>query len=208
MAGRRRVQIMPDTPRLNHREALGSVMVLAGLGFFVVVFIVLFPVLTNPSGAYDKWFPQDAAEEPIIIEEQPEIVVPSTVAPTTAAPSAIGDPLGSSFNPEGQVGEVLGLDAFGDDISTSLEGAVGEVGDEITDTLDSALGSIGATVRGGVVVMLFSFAALAATIVAWRTARIGVMLLIQDPHAGSRHRATDQDDVEDDRPSRRALEAA
>ena len=34
-------------------------MVLVGLAFFVVVFAALFPVLTDPAGAYDRWFPRE-----------------------------------------------------------------------------------------------------------------------------------------------------
>jgi len=70
-----------------------------------------------------------------------------------------------------------GLGGFGDDVTSSLEAAVGSVGDDLNSTLDNALGSIGTAVRGGVVVALFGLAALAATIVGWRTAKIGVLLL-------------------------------
>jgi hypothetical protein len=72
----------------------------------------------------------------------------------------------------GQVDELLSLD-----IESSLSDAVGSVGDEISATIDGALGSIGRTAQGAVVVFLFALAAIATTIVAWRIARVGVMVL-------------------------------
>jgi hypothetical protein len=72
----------------------------------------------------------------------------------------------------GQVDELLNVD-----IESSLSDAVGDVGDEISATIDGALGSIGRTARGAVVVFLFALAAFATTIVAWRIARVGVMVL-------------------------------
>ena len=54
-------------------------MVLVGLAFFVVVFVVIFPVLTNPAGAYDRWFPSEVVE----LSEQAEPTVnPVAVGPT------------------------------------------------------------------------------------------------------------------------------
>ncbi|MDJ0962292.1 MAG: PKD domain-containing protein [Acidimicrobiia bacterium] len=76
----------------------------------------------------------------------------------------------------GQVDELLNLD-----IESSLSDAVGSVGDEISATIDGALGSIGRTARGAVVVFLFALAAFATTIVAWRIARVGVMVLTGNP---------------------------
>ena len=76
----------------------------------------------------------------------------------------------------GQVDELLDVD-----IESSLSDAVGDVGDEISATIDGALGSIGRTARGAVVVFLFALAALATTIVAWRIARVGVMVLTGNP---------------------------
>ena len=240
----------------DHKDVLGSAMVLVGLAFFVVVFVVIFPVLTNPAGAYDRWFPSEAVE----ISEQAEPTgEPAAAGPTAqfrwenVAIEAVNPPLyrmrltsetlpgdaeivavrwelgdgntaigesvthdyaaidsytirisvedangqvdsvsgtvsvaesTSIFGSAGQVEDILDfdrtLDNFGDGITTSLEDAVGDVGDDITSTLDSALGSIGTTVRGGVVVALFALASLAATVVAWRIARIGVMLLVRD----------------------------
>ena len=76
----------------------------------------------------------------------------------------------------GQVDELLNVD-----IESSLSDAVGDVGDEISATIDGALGSIGRTARGAVVVFLFALAAFATTIVAWRIARVGVMVLTGNP---------------------------
>ena len=76
----------------------------------------------------------------------------------------------------GQIDELLNLD-----IESSLSDAVGNVGDEISATIDGALGSIGRTARGAVVVFLFALAALATTMVAWRIARVGVMVLTGSP---------------------------
>ncbi len=69
----------------------------------------------------------------------------------------------------------------GEEIESSLTDAVGNVGDEISATIDGALGSIGRSARGGVVVFLFALAAFATTIVAWRIARVGVMVLTGNP---------------------------
>ena len=259
-------------------------MVLVGLGFFVVVFIALFPVLTNPRGAYDRWFPS----EEVVIEVATESadVGDQAVGPTArfrweaVAIDSVDPPLyrirltseslpgdsalavwrwelgdGSTrtgesvthdypaigsytialsvedengevdavrgavsvpevatvYGSSGRIDEVFnldgGFDSLEDGISDSLEDAVGSVGDEITNTLDGALGSIGTTVRGGVVVALFALAALSATLVAWRIARIGVMLLLRDPDARSL-RAIARDRPEDQLASRRELEAA
>lgn len=62
-------------------------------------------------------------------------------------------------------------------IESSIQDAVDSVGAEIRNSIDGAVGSIGASARGGVVVFLFIMAAIATTIVAWRVARIGVMIL-------------------------------
>ncbi len=117
----------------------------------------------------------------------------------------------SIFGSAGSVEEILDfdrtLDNFGDGITTSLEDAVGDVGDDITSTLDSALGSIGTTVRGGVVVALFALSSLAATVVAWRIARIGVMLLVRDPDPGVRRPAASEPQDETVSSPRRGLEA-
>lgn len=258
-------------------------MVVVGLAFFVVVFVVIFPVLTNPAGAYDRWFPSEVVE--VLDQEEP------TVKPVAAGPiaqfrwenlaieavdpplyrmrltsetlpgdadvvavrwelgdgnTAVGESVthdyaaigsytirlsvedsngqvdavsgtvsvasgNSIFGSAGRVEEILDLDRtldnFGDGISTSLEDAVGDVGDDITTTLDSALGSIGTTVRGGVVVALFALAALAATVVAWRIARIGVMLLVRDPDQVVRRPAASEPEDETVSSSRRGLEA-
>ncbi len=273
--------------RPDHRDTIGSAMVLVGLGFFVIVFVALFPVLTNPAGAYDRWFPR--SDEPVVAQPRDD-VQPAT--PMVAGPSAsfrwevIGieraDPplyrirvtsessmgradiaswswdfgdgttargesvthdyseLGSYtielmvedvdghvsavrgtvvassddqlFGASGRIEDALefdrSLDDFGEGISESLEGAVGEVGEDINATIDSALGSIGSTVRGGVVVALFSLASLAATVVAWRTAKIGVMLLVRDAELGSRRSFLSRDHDDDDDQPRRSLEAA
>lgn len=63
------------------------------------------------------------------------------------------------------------------DIDASIQDAVGSVGAEIKSTIGTAVDSIGASARGAVVVFLFALAALATTVVAWRVARIGVMIL-------------------------------
>ncbi len=74
-------------------EALGGVLVFIGLVLFIVVFLAVFPVLTDPVGTYDDWFPEtdepaaqdvpeeETAEEPTaafrftaeaVIDEPPE----------------------------------------------------------------------------------------------------------------------------------------
>ncbi len=272
--------------RPDHRDTIGSAMVLVGLGFFVVVFVALFPVLTNPAGAYDRWFPPEREQTPERTTEPSPLTTPPVIDPDAAfrwetvgveqtepplyrvrltseatagdaeiatwrwdlgdGTSAAGESVthdyaaigsytieltvqdadgrvdsvrgtvvasdGSTlFGASGRIEEVLefdrSLDTLGDGITDSLEGAVGDVGDDINATIDSALGSIGSTVRGGVVVALFGLASLAATIVAWRTAKIGVMLLVRDPEVGSRRTKHDVDGA-DLEPPRRSLEAA
>lgn len=83
----------------------------------------------------------------------------------------------------GQVDELVSVD-----VESRLSDAVGDVGDEISATIDGALGSIGRSARGGVVVFLFALAALATTIVAWRIARVGVMVLTGNPGRSRRDR--------------------
>ena len=238
---------------------IGSIMVLVGLGFFVVVFVTVFPVLTDPGGAYDRWFPDesDPTEEPAVVAAPADSTASTARGPvagfrwesvsTTTADGALsrvrlraeespGDAEVVQWNWEfgdgsagtgasvvhdyaggdnytvrltirdsngdvdavagqvvvpstgpaagsiGRIDELTsigtdGLGGFGDDVTSSLEAAVGSVGDDLNSTLDNALGSIGTAVRGGVVVALFGLAALAATIVGWRTAKIGVLLL-------------------------------
>ena len=92
---------------------------------------------------------------------------PDTVSGEVAVPG-----LAATSGGVGQIDEFLDLD-----IDSSIQDAVGTVGAEIKSTIDSAVGSIGASARGAVVVFLFALAALATTIVAWRVARIGVMIL-------------------------------
>jgi len=272
--------------RPDHRNTIGSAMVLVGLGFFVVVFAALFPVLTNPAGAYDRWFPPEAD-----LTTNPSTESPLATNPPVAGPRAafrweaigveradpplyrvrliseavagdadivawrwdLGD--GSSLSGEtvthdysavgsytielevqdadGHINSLRGtvaasdgnplfgasgsiedaldfdgsFDSLGDGISNSLEGAVGDVGDDINATIDSALGSIGSTVRGGVVVALFTLASLAATIVAWRTAKIGVMLLVRDPQVDARKSILRSGRDEEEQPAPRSLEA-
>lgn len=249
-----------DTTKL-----IGSIMVLVGLAFFVVVFVTVFPVLTDPARAYDRWFPDDAQADtreaqtdtsgattvpaPIeTIERGPvagfgwesvsiatadntlnrvrlradetrgdaEIIewrwefgdgeagmgasvvhdypsadnytVRLTVRDSNGDVDAVSGQVvvpgtGPAAGSIGQIDELTaigganGLGGLGDDITSSLEDAVGSVGEDLNSTLDTALGSIGTAARGGVVVALFGLAALAATIVGWRTAKIGVLLL-------------------------------
>jgi hypothetical protein len=219
---------------------MGSGLVLAGLALFMVVFLTLFPILTNPVGAYDNWFPADESEAAPVatvapIAENPtarftwEAIAVETVEPpvyrlrvqsTSVAAAAdievwqwdFGDGAGdtgetavhdyaqygayvvtltvidSAGRPDTVAGEVAvpGLAATTGgvgqideflDIDSSIQDAVGTVGAEIKSTIDGAVGSIGASARGAVVVFLFALAALATTIVAWRVARIGVMIL-------------------------------
>lgn len=232
--------------RVIHRRpdwatVLGSGLVLVGLALFMIVFVVLFPVLTNPVGAYDRWFP-DRATEPATEATSPPSTLPAAAFTWEAiAIESIEPPVyrvrfvDGSTSPAGDIeawrwdfgdgtradgrtvvhdyaefgayvvtltirdeagetGVVAGeiavpgvesaagaaasvIDVAGSDIEATLEDAVGSVGDEISATIDTAFGSIGATVRGGVIVALFALAALAAIIVAWRVARIGVMIL-------------------------------
>ena len=225
---------------------MGSGLVLAGLALFMVVFVTLLPILTNPVGAYDNWFPVDdtAADEATIVAPVPEdpiarfiweAVAVETLDPPVyrvrlrstsvggaaeieqwqwdfgdqtgdRGPSVVHDYVdygayvvtltvldgaGRADTVSGEIavpgraatsGGVGQADEFFDiDIDASIQDAVGSVGAEIKSTIDSAVGSIGASARGAVVVFLFALAALATTIVAWRVARIGVMILNGSP---------------------------
>ncbi len=80
--------------------------------------------------------------------------------------------ISSTTGAAGLVNEFIDLD-----IDASIQDAVGSVGAEIRSSIDGAVGSIGASARGAVVVFLFVMAAIATTVVAWRVARIGVMIL-------------------------------
>ena len=280
---------MADGVAADQRTTIGAVMVLVGLGFFIAIFVALFPVLTNPVGTYDRWFPADRTDPEQPITEQAAVVAApvepirgpraqfswEAIGTASAGPTAVrihvvsssmaGDApivstsweLGDGTTARGETvthdysalgaytvvlrvtdandevdsirgtvsvtGDVSGFgaansviadplidspfDDLGNGLSDSLENAVGDVGEDINATIDTALGSIGSTVRGGVVVALFALASFAATVVAWRTARIGVMLLLADPDAGSRRRARRPSSGDEERPPRR-LEAA
>jgi hypothetical protein len=233
---------------------LGSALVLVGLALFIVVFVTLFPILTDPVNAYERWFPSEPDDEVVAAAvEQPirsgpvarftweAVAVESTDPPvyriraeSTAVPGddeivgwswdlgdgsrdrgtsvvhdydtygayvvtlTVEDAAARADSVSGQVivpgidttaGTIGRVDGFlALDIETSLEDAVGDVGDEINATIDSAFGSIGTTIRGAVVVFLFALAAFATTIVAWRVARIGVMVLTQNPSTRRRDR--------------------
>jgi len=226
---------------------MGSSLVLIGLALFMVVFVTLFPVLRDPVGAYDHWFPveepADALDAPIQVDRiEPaaafswEAVAVESIDPPiyrvrfvdTSRPGeadivarswgfgdarggdgetvvhdyavfgayvvtlTIEDALGHSDTVAGEV-VVPGVDATAGaagqinqfanldvDIGASLEEAVGSVGDDINATLDGAVGSIGRSARGAVVVFLFALAAFAITIVAWRVAKVGVMVLTSE----------------------------
>jgi hypothetical protein len=73
-------------------------------------------------------------------------------------------------------------------LDANLTGGVGEafgsLGDSIGGTLDGVAGSVGATARRGLVVTMFAVAALALITVAWRVARIGVMVLVESGAVG------------------------
>ena len=58
--------------RTTSPQVLGVGLILIGLLMFIVVFFAAFPVLSDPVGAYDDWFPADeqAADEPIAAEEE------------------------------------------------------------------------------------------------------------------------------------------
>lgn len=279
---------MADGGGPDHKAVIGSVMVLVGLVFFVAIFIALFPVLSDPSGAYDTWFPpeeQAADSSQTIPTFAPDPVERAVVGPSaqftweaigttvegptatrvrvvsTSTPgdaeivrtswalgdgtSAIGESVTHDYSALGSytvvlrvqdadgetdvirgtiaatgdasglgaAGRIADLESFdgsfddlGSGITDSLELAVGDVGEDINETIDTALGSIGSTVRGGVVVALFALSALAATVVAWRTARIGVMLLTGDADARL-GRSWVKQRRDDEKPPRR-LEAA
>lgn len=81
-------------------EGLGALLIFVGLVMFVVVFLVVFPVLSDPVGAYDGWFPDDAEPEETI---DPSAGEESFTSPTAAfrfvAQAVFDDP------PEAEEGE-------------------------------------------------------------------------------------------------------
>lgn len=150
--------------------ALGSLLILVGMSLFLVVFLTMLPVLTNPAGAYERWFPDAVID---LTPDEPTTTTTAAPTTTTAAPGSgvgLGDPTEVLDNLDVQL-----------DLESALEDAVGNVGSDITATIDNALTGISATFRGGVAVALFAMAALAVTLVAWRVSRIGVMLLTYPP---------------------------
>ncbi len=220
---------------------MGGGLVLAGLALFMVVFLTLYPILTDPVGAYDNWFPVEevADDAAVAVPEKADptarfsweaVAVDSFDPPvyrvrlkSTATGGAseleewrwdFGDGAGERgenvvhdyaeygayvvkltvLDTAGRTDTVAGeiavpgvastaggagqFDEFSSlDIDATIQDAVGSVGAEIKSTIGTAVDSIGATARGGVVVFLFALAALATTVVAWRVARIGVMIL-------------------------------
>jgi len=120
----------------------------------------------------------------------------NTLAGEVAVPGIDG-----TSGTSGQVDELLDVD-----IESSLSDAVGSVGDEISATIDGALGSIGRTARGAVVVFLFALAAFATTIVAWRIARVGVMVLTGNPTPPRQDRQPPPPADEESRGGERQLE--
>lgn len=60
-------------------HTLGALLIIIGLVMFVVVFFAAFPVLSDPVGTYDDWFP----------EEQDSLVTETTVADEPEGPAAV-----------------------------------------------------------------------------------------------------------------------
>ncbi len=118
-----------------------------------------------------------------------------TVAGEVAIPG-VAETLGATS----QVDDLLSLD-----IETTISDAVGDVGDEISETIDGAIGGIGRSARGAVVVFLFALAAFATTLVAWRIARVGVMVLTGSSAQPRRDRQSPPP-VDEHRPGERQLE--
>ena len=61
-------------------ETFGGVLIFVGLVLFIVVFLAVFPVLTDPVGTYDDWFPE--TDEPSTQADAPE--EESAAEPTAA----------------------------------------------------------------------------------------------------------------------------
>jgi len=64
--------------RFSPSETLGGVLVFIGLTLFVVVFLAVFPVLRDPVGTYDRWFPEDESSEPTAESEAEEVPDPES----------------------------------------------------------------------------------------------------------------------------------
>lgn len=159
------IERTPAFKRPRGTPAMGTLLVVVGLVLFLVVFLTMLPILTDPAGAYERWFPEaliDLTPDTTTTTTTDALVPDATTAPGMADPSDVVDELGL-------------------DLESALEDAVGNVGSDITATIDNALTGISATFRGGIAVALFAMAALAVTLVAWRISRIGVMLLTHDP---------------------------
>jgi hypothetical protein len=53
-------------------EAIGGFLVFIGLVLFLIVFLAVYPVLSDPVGTYDEWFPEDeevSASVVLVIDE-------------------------------------------------------------------------------------------------------------------------------------------
>lgn len=101
----------PTWLRTPSAETLGRALVFVGVVLFIVVFLAVFPVLTDPVGTYDDWFPE--ADEPSVQADAPEDEAPAepTAAFRYTAESAISAP------PEegaGEGGEEGGEEGGGD----------------------------------------------------------------------------------------------
>lgn len=89
--------------KLSSPEAVGGLLIFVGLVLFLVVFIVVFPVLANPVGTYDEWFPEDegaaTTPRPIVAEEE-EPAKPNATFRWVAESVAIGEPIGEGSDGE------------------------------------------------------------------------------------------------------------
>jgi hypothetical protein len=235
--------------KLSSPEAIGGGLILVGLVLFLVVFLAVFPVVSDPVGTYDSWFPEEVAADTAVAAEEPEESTPEgPVAAFRFVGEAVVEPaedgaeedqppefrvtledrsepgdieinswlwdLGDGAEADGQSvehvyrdpgvypvrlevtddnglsstveGEVeipeegLASGRFeaesGFDLS-GLEGAVEDAVVTLEGSLDDTLESFGSAFRSIAVMVMFALGAIAATVVAWRITRAGVMLL-------------------------------
>lgn len=71
-------------------EAIGGLLVVIGLVMFILVFLVVYPVLSDPVGRYDKWFPEDEEASATVVSVDEET---DTANGPTAAFRFVAEPI-------------------------------------------------------------------------------------------------------------------
>lgn len=110
-------------------RGLGGVLVSVGAVMFLVVFFIALPVLTDPVGTYDEWFPE-GDEEPVAaepVDEEPEFEAPRARFGVVAEARAV-EPESTAEDVEVEEGEETAVEyvAMFDDRSEAPDGQIVE----------------------------------------------------------------------------------